>query len=275
MLKKLMKYEFKATGRYLFPLYAALIAFAFIIRVFFKENLLNTINNNSVIIEKFSMFGRLATMISVFAYGFTMATVFVATFLIIVQRFYKNLLGDEGYLMNTLPVKAYLNIINKISVSIIWTILSCFAAFLSLIVLFATYDSFTNIISSISFLITEAQKEFGIMSFIILFEYFILGLIELGKSITMIYASISIGHLFNKSKILLSIGAFIGLSIASNMINSLLLVILSQLPIDIFEFSSIHSMGIVLLFTIIFEGIYLCLYFFITNHIITNNLNLE
>ena len=105
MLSKLMKYEFKATGRTLLPLYGALLGFALINRILFRGSLDETIN------ETFGTIGNIANFISVFAYGCTMAAVFVVTFFVIVQRFYKNILGDEGYLMNTLPVKPYLKAI--------------------------------------------------------------------------------------------------------------------------------------------------------------------
>ena len=98
MLGKLIKYEFKATGRILLPLYGALLVFALINRLLFRSSLDETINNT------FGTIGGIANILSVFAYGCTMAAVFVVTFFVIVQRFYKNILGDEGYLMNTLPV---------------------------------------------------------------------------------------------------------------------------------------------------------------------------
>ena len=41
MLRKLIKYEFKATGRIFFPLYLALIIIAFIQRLFFQFNIEN------------------------------------------------------------------------------------------------------------------------------------------------------------------------------------------------------------------------------------------
>ena len=143
MLGKLIKYEFKATGRILLPLYGALLVFALINRLLFRSSLDETINNT------FGAIGGIANILSVFAYGCTMAAVFVVTFFVIVQRFYKNILGDEGYLMNTLPVKPYLNIINKILTSAIWTIVSCFVAFMSIILLFVTIDSVRDIFSNI------------------------------------------------------------------------------------------------------------------------------
>ena len=264
MLRKLMKYEFKATGRCLLPLYAALLVFAFIIRILFKGSLINTINKD------FGAFGNIANVLSIFLYGFTMAAVFVATFFIIVQRFYKNILGDEGYLMNTLPVKPYLNIINKILVSAIWTIVSCFVAFISILILFATFDSFTDILlPALIQKFKNITSDFSNMYCLIFFEICIIGLVQLIKSITMIYASISIGHLFNKAKILLSFAAYIGLSIVVNIINSILLIICSHFH------PQPDIMWLFLLLYILLETAYFAVYFFITNYIITHKLNLE
>ena len=43
-------------------------------------------------------------------YGMVIIAAFVITLIVIIQRFYKNLLTDEGYLMFTLPVKAHSHI---------------------------------------------------------------------------------------------------------------------------------------------------------------------
>lgn len=269
MLRKLMKYEFKATARSLFPLYGALLGFALITRILFRGSLTEKIN------DTFGTLGSIANMISVFAYGFTMAAVFVATFLIIVQRFYKNILGDEGYLMNTLPVKPYLNIINKILVSVIWTIASCFVAFLSILILFATFNNLSYFFSELLTVFKEIYADFGGMPYLIFFEFCILGFVELITSITMIYASISIGHLFSKSKILLSFAAFIVLSIISNIINSIFMYIFTKNNLSIFDSPTPGLLAALLLLPIIIELIYFTVYFFITNYILNNKLNLE
>lgn len=264
MLRKLMKYEFKATGRCLLPLYAALLIFAFIVRILFKGSLITTIN------EDFGTFGDIANVLSIFLYGFTMAAVFVATFFIIVQRFYKNILGDEGYLMNTLPVKPYLNIVNKILVSAIWTIVSCFVAFISILILFATFDSFTDILlPALIEILKDITSEFNMYPCLIFFEICIIGLVQLIKSITMIYTSISIGHLFSKAKILLSFAAYIGLTIVASIINSILVIICSHFNLQT------DIMWLVLLLYMLLEAAYFAVYFFITNYIITHKLNLE
>ncbi len=269
MLSKLMKYEFKATGRTLLPLYGALLGFALINRILFRGSLDETIN------ETFGTIGNIANFISVFAYGCTMAAVFVVTFFVIVQRFYKNILGDEGYLMNTLPVKPYLNIINKILVSAIWTIVSCFVAFLSLLILFATLHDIREIISLIIPSFREIYSNYGSFPYLIFFELCILGIIQIIKSITMIYASMSIGHLFSKSKILLSFVSFIVLNIVVNIINSIGVSISLKLDLLKSVSPSTGSIGILFLVLILTNIIYFSIYFFITNYILKNKLNLE
>ena len=106
MLAKLLKYEFKATARLFIPLYIALITFTLINRVVNTvESVQKAIGINiKTILSVISMVGYVVLIISISA----------ITLIIMVQRFYKNLLGDEGYLMFTLPVKTWQNVLNKL-----------------------------------------------------------------------------------------------------------------------------------------------------------------
>ena len=134
MLGKLMKYEIKATGRTLIPLYIALLAFAIINKIFIGTGLAH----------KLEGFGSIPFILSILGYGCTMTAVFIVTFFVIIQRFYKNLLGDEGYLMNTLPVSTITNITSKISIATFWNIVSGFVAALSIIIMAFKPDAFID-----------------------------------------------------------------------------------------------------------------------------------
>ena len=87
MLKQLLKYEFKATGRTYGGLYLALVALAvlsgFSLRSSSKDNFASLL---------------------LFAYMIVAVAVAVVSVMTIVTRFTRNLLGREGYLMHTLPV---------------------------------------------------------------------------------------------------------------------------------------------------------------------------
>lgn len=256
MLRKLMKYEFKATGRIMLPLYGALLGFSIINKIFIGTNMAEV---------NMDFLGGIPAIITMIGYFVTMVAVFVGTLFITVQRFYKNLFGDEGYLMNTIPVKSSQNIVNKLVVSMVWTIISGFIAATSIFVM--AYEpgilkeairEFKNIYSEIGL------NVFGIIEFIIF------GIVSLAHQIMMLYASLSIGQLFKSKKLLGGFAGFMILSIAQQSIIGIGMTIL--VASDNFIYLSSHYA--------IFCGIIVCLIFFtilfcITNYIMKNKLNLE
>lgn len=267
MLRKLMKYEVKATGRTLLPLYGALLVFSVINKIFIGSNFHTA---------EFDFLGGIPAMLSAFAYGCTMAAVFIVTFFIVIQRFYKNLLGDQGYLMNTLPVSPWKNIINKLLIAILWTIVSGIVAITSIIIMVLNPDAVSGFFSEFGNALSHAYSYMGINMYLFGIEFIITGLSQLAVSILMIYASISLGHLFSKRKILCSFGAFIGLSIIMNTIISTI-AIHSRDIINIFsniedKFLATHTFfGS----AIVINTIFFIAYFAITNYVLKNKLNLE
>ena len=86
MLGKLIKYEFKATGRTFLPLYGAILLVALIQRFLGR--------NNKGVFEELNTLGNFTNLALV---GLFIALV-VITLIVTIQRFQKNLLSDEGYL---------------------------------------------------------------------------------------------------------------------------------------------------------------------------------
>ena len=89
MLKKLLKYEFRATARTYGGMYLALLAAS----VLFGGSLWRWNSTNS------DTYSALVGLLSLVYTGVIIGTV-VVTIMTIVQRFYRNLLGREGYLMH-------------------------------------------------------------------------------------------------------------------------------------------------------------------------------
>lgn len=270
MLSKLMKYEIKATGRTLIPLYIALLAFAIINKIFLETGLSAKLENLGL-----GGFGSIPFILSAFAYGCTMAAVFIVTFFVIVQRFYKNLLGDQGYLMNTLPVTTTANIVSKLSIATFWNIISGIVAILSIIIMAFHPIAFGKIFSELFRALFNAYDEFGIQAYIIILEVIIAVLIQLAKFICMIYASISIGHLFSKHKILSSFGAFIVLNLISAAISSAIGTAFSLSNLRGIHVESLWHIHLILIPVIILNLIFFIGYFIIVNYILKNKLNLE
>ena len=115
---KLLKYEWKACARACLPLYGAIILVALINHLLYSEAVPEL------------LFGIPAAIMSML-YVVIFAAVFVATAVILVQRFYKSLLGGEGYLMFTLPVSRSQLIWSKLLVALVWSVLSTVLAALA------------------------------------------------------------------------------------------------------------------------------------------------
>lgn len=265
MLGKLMKYEIKATGRTLLPLYVVLLAFAIINKVFIGTGFSHEVNG----------FSGIAFILSILGYGFTMAAVFIVTFFVIIQRFYKNLLGDEGYLMNTLPVTTTANITSKISIATLWNVVSGLVAILSIIIMSFEPTSFVKLFHELFAGFSEAYNQFGFQVYIIIIELVVAGLVQLIKSVTMIYASISIGHLFSKHRILFSFGAFIFLNLITVAISGAIGITFSYMDFRNIHIESFWPLHVLLISATAFNLIFFIAYFIITNYILKNKLNLE
>lgn len=272
MLRKLMKYEFKATARILIPLYAALLGFSLINKIFIGFG-----NDNLSNLENISGISNIISVIVMIGYISTMVAVFVLTFFIIIHRFYKNLLGDEGYLMNTLPVSIDKNIMSKLLASVIWIIISTFVAILSVVIMAFNPGIFKELLKNIGNLFYFISHEVNISNFTIFIEGSLLILLGIIETILMVYASIALGHLVIKRKILASFGAAIGLNMAKNVI----ITIIGQIAFGVIELSITtaneffaYANG-VLIFSIVLSLIFSITYFIICKYIIKYKLNLE
>jgi len=180
--------------------------------------------------------------------------------------------------MNTLPVTTITNITSKISIATFWNIVSGFVAVLSIIIMAFNPDAFSQFFREVFRALSEGYAEFGVQIYIVIMEVIIAILIYLVKSVTMIYASISIGHLFSKHRILSSFGAFIVLNLITTAISSALGITFSHLNLA----SMFHNINnsslpvhLFLVFSILFNLVFFIAYFIITNYILKNKLNLE
>ena len=118
MLRKLYKYDFLCSSRKNVPFYV----FYFVLTIACK-----IIDESFLDIYEEGILGLLIQIligIIEVAYGVMTFIVFFGGFFIAISRFKKNLFTDEGYLMNTLPVKPCHHIWSKLLNALTWSVIS-------------------------------------------------------------------------------------------------------------------------------------------------------
>ena len=266
MLKKLIKYEFNATGRSMLPMYLALLVLSIINKIFW---VLGGVNN-FIIVDSFWGF---ISAVSTFLYILVFIVAMVITLIVIIQRFYKNLLRDEGYLMKTLPVTAAMNITAKLITAIIWLVICGVIAAVSILILAYSKDLLREVVNDFSQAWKAVVDSFGAGIYFVLFEGIIFMIIMSVMSILKIYLSIIIGHLANNHKILLSFAAYIVINFVLNIIGSSGILALGNIYGN--AATSMGDFQIVIICMILYFLILSVIFFAVSSYIMNNKLNLE
>lgn len=269
MLGKLMKYEFKATSRMLLPINGAMLLFALINRLFMELNFFQTGN---------MAISALATVMAVM-YVMVIIAAFVITLIVIIQRFYKNLLTDEGYLMFTLPVKAHSHITSKGIVAFVWYLASFVVCALSIFILVVDQ----NVIDGLSqFFTVELPRYFQLAGgdgIAILFEVLALFLLSFVSGILMSYCSIALGSLFHNHKILGAFGMYLAINFVMQIIGTVGILVGFASSNDAALWSTMDSIRlvstVVLPLCIAYYAVFSVVFYWVTNFIFQKKLNLE
>lgn len=226
MTGKLIKYEFRSGLRNIGIIWAALLASAVLLGVMLR-----------VVGALFpdgaqGILGVLEVLFSVIPpilYVVIMIAMIVITMLIVVLRFYKGLLGDEGYLMHTLPVKPWQLIASKGIVASAIVLISCIAIIISILVIAVTQDvkGFFDGLGEFMGVLGEEPR-----LVLIIFEALIIVIIGTMASVYQIYASMAIGQLAGKHRLLTSLGAYIAINMILTILSIIVVVVGDLLCID-------------------------------------------
>lgn len=213
MLGKLLKHEFRATGRIMLPLMGALLALALMANL--------SIRGMTSSLSDIPALRILFILILIF-FGMGIVAVGVMALVVMVSRFYRNLLKSEGYLMFTLPVSVHELIWSKLIVSLVWFFATALFIFLilaltglnlsgtNLEMIFSEFPSWSDVVRELDELgIRGALTQLMAWSAVIM----LLGAIV---SCLHFYGAMALGHMFTKNKVLLSVVFFILISFAFN-----------------------------------------------------------
>lgn len=269
MLGKIFKHEFKMTSRTFIPLIIGFIIMTLLGKFSLELNLNATFDN---------WVAQAITTIFFIFYFIYMIAMFVITTVLIVTQFYKTMTGEQGYLTHTLPVKTITLINGKLLCAVLWELIIMIFLLFSIMIFFAGHiriGEIQLITREISMFFSEF-REFNLP--LILFEIVICIVIEIFSAPLMFYASIALGHLFRKHRILGSIISYFGIYMLMQFISTISMsyFMISSVNRSLNDMASIASFYHSLMaFAIIFSAIFTVAFYVITNYIFTKKLNLE
>ena len=284
MLGKLMKYDLRSGIRTFALIWIGLAALAAIngltLRIAFDGDIQSKLANFIITVLPMVLLVALYVAMGIFMLVF------------IINRLYKGLLGNEGYLMFTLPVTSTAHIASKALTSMIFSVASAIVALLSGVLLMAvlTPPNFSDVAQAFQ----EAGRYLRVNPLPagtgwLIAEFAVYMLIAAAVTILQIYTAISIGHLAKKNRGWFALLAYVGISIAFSIIMNGCMSLLLQS--DAFpnvllnwEFclddTGWHVQGVGMMASAL--GIYIGLdllvgtgFFFATRAILSKRLNLE
>lgn len=268
MLKKLLKYEFKATARTYGTIYLALLFVAGLLGFTFRVE--NDFTESRVFDVLFTLYDLLAVALV------------VVTIITVIHRFTRNLLGREGYLMHTLPVTEAQLVGSKLISSAVWLLASAVVGVVSLVVMFCVGADFTqldlsNLLDDWAALRTSFEGDL----LAILLWTALLCYARTLCTMLCIYAACMVGHLFRAHNGVASVGAFFlmswGQGRVENLLNAggLVRILMGSAGDTIVSEAANHSTLIFFAASFAITAVFGAVYFILTCWLMKNKLNLE
>lgn len=260
MLGKLLKYDFKAMFNVLLPVYAVLIFLSLFNRL------------AEFLSDKLSILQIPASFISII-YVIVLIGTPIATFIIAITRYYKNLAGDEGYLMHTLPVTKKDLVLSKLISYFVTLIISIIVSLIGLFIgeygIKLNSDTLNNIIN----VIKAADTLTVILTTITI-------IISIIFQQLLMYASIALGQKQNTNKVIYSIVFGIVLYNINQIISAVILLLPILFNRELFDKLNNNNMVPSVLngylgASIVISILFVFGYFLLTTRTLEKSLNLE
>ena len=276
MLGKLLKYDFRSMGKEFALFWPACLVMGLILRFTLGRSSFTVETSGDMEVFQFS--GILNGILGLVFFALLVAMCVVAL-LFVIQRFYRGLLGDEGYLMHTLPVKPWQLVTSKLLTAVVTAVVSGVVGILSVVILVPA--SLWELLSAPFEAVAMIFREMGGQGILLMAEVLLLCLMGLICGILHLYLAMALGHLFGRNRLLGSFLAFLGINVALNVLSSLLFTFLNaiDLPQGVFDLFSgatnITLTHLVLWALILGIAVIAAVFFFATTYILKHRLSLE
>ena len=270
MLRKLLKHEFRATGRIMGPLYLVLLATSVGMRV--SIQVLNHADSRLL-----RMLGGLLAM----AYVVAIMGVCFAAFGLMIQRFYRSLLTDEGYLMFTLPVSVHQHIWSKLIVSAVWFLATGAAVMVSMLVVSVDGTFLPALILEIGYVFDAMTAYYALNGTAIVLEFAALCFLGCVAFSLQFYGAMAVGYSRPNHKMAWSVAFFFLFQFVVQILGTFLLLALDESPlhrllmnvdIHVTPMLGIHiGMGVMIAGVVIYGAVF----YAVTAYFLKRHLNLE
>ena len=184
MLGKLIKYDFKATSRTMFPIFITMIGLTFVCSLMSRLRL-----------TKGFVFIALTIILTIL-----LTCSFLITIFFTVNRFVNSLLKNEGYFSFALPVSTLTHIASKVINVIIWAVLELLCVFVCIMIMGLIGSSVNEIKEAF-----EELMHLDINFWGLLIELMIFGTLELIATTCLFFAAYAVAHLFGKHQTMIAI----------------------------------------------------------------------
>lgn len=289
MLKKLMKHDFRALSRTLFPLQIGVLGGGLVatlltaLTIRLGENSAST--GGSALLRQLIM-GVSATASVLIGIGI-MASALV-TLLLICYHFYRSFLADEGYLTFTLPVSTGKLIWSKLITGMLWTLINAVVVMVTLLIfsVFGTTSSSianTEVLTAFRMFFTEIlpQASQYVNVPLMSVEIVVIGVLALASQMLEIYFAIVVGgQVAKKHRMLAAIGMYLLINMGVGMISTAFMSIVafgegvSSMALDTVQEVSTFMTSVFGWYGVLFAGLGV-LFFFLIRSILKKNLNLQ
>ncbi len=266
MLGKVLKYDLKRLGQSLTPLYIITLILSIIVL------------GGSYLTDMHQLF-TIAYGTVLFFFIILLMAVGIGTFFVSIQKFYQNLLKDEGYLTNTLPVTKNTLILSKVLSSCIFMAISSIVIALSLCIAFAKFEIWT---------IVPKVYELGLFRQIMGMEepfativLVIMCIISYIVQLLFFYFAIALGQRHNTNRLVYSFVYGLVLYSIQQVISLIFLGIFILVNPDVVSMlnnqvsPSVSILGVIYVGSMIISIVIGLVYYFGTVYIFKKKLNLE
>ena len=225
MFGKLMKYELRYLSRIFAPMWVIVMALCILARLLFRPNF-----ENMTYVEE-SILPILVIVLAVVA----LMTMMVVAAVVLIQRFYKGMYGDEGYLMFTLPVTTGGLIHSKaLSAMLMMVITECIA--LAGVLMMVSYREIWNA-AGMTFgellkMVMDMNNLTATQTVAVAFWLVVAGVLTVAQGIYTVYLAISVGQLWKKHPIAGAILAYYGIILVIGGIQSVLTNVFGESAMD-------------------------------------------